>query len=241
MQAGSEAGAEMGSVAKGAVKGVVLGMGTVGKISAGVVTDAVRAAVWATGEVGGDVTNVTRKAIEGAIEAGKQLGMTAEEAAAAAGVGALEAAAGLGDIALKAADKALSGTISGVRLALGTAGTGKRVLIVDTNHANAELLAQRLVREGYQTMVAASLEELDQVIGEGGEIDIALVDLSGFDQAIWEKCEALRAARIPFIVISPQRSPAVQREGVRHGASGVLAKPLGMSELTEHIRMVLGE
>ncbi len=241
LRAGSDTGTELAPVAKGAVKGVVLGMGSVGKFSASVVADSVRAAVWATGEVGGDIGTVTRKAVEGGIEGAKQLGMTAEEAAAAASIGALEAAASLGAVALKAVDKALTGTISGVRMAVGAVGPPPRVLIVDTNRANLDLLSQRLSREGFLTVGATSLEELDNLITREDGIDMALVDLSGFDQAIWEKCEALRSARIPFIVISPQRSPAVQRDSLKHGASGVLAKPLGIPELADHIRMLVGD
>jgi len=61
------------------------------------------------------------------------------------------------------------------------------------------------------------------------------------DQRIWERCDRLRKARIPFIVISPQRSPLIQKDSMKHGASGLLVKPLGIKELMEYIHTLLGE
>jgi len=115
------------------------------------------------------------------------------------------------------------------------------ILSVGSNRANLELLGQQLVKEGYEALSAASLEELDNSIQEKTDIAVALIDLSGFDQRIWERCEMLRKAKIPFIVISPQRSPLIQRDSMKHGASGLLVKPLGIKELMEYIHTLLGE
>jgi DNA-binding response OmpR family regulator len=114
--------------------------------------------------------------------------------------------------------------------------TGKPVILVaNKNRADLGLLSQQLVKEGYDTLEATSLEELDARIRANKKIALGLIDLSGFDQSIWERCEALRKARIPYIVISPQRSPLIQRDSMKHGASGLLVKPLGIRELLEHI------
>ena len=90
-------------------------------------------------------------------------------------------------------------------------------------------------------MSVASLEELGQTIQEKRNIAMALIDLSGFDERIWERCELLHNSKIPFIVISPQRSPIIQRDSMKHGASGLLVKPLGIKELMEYIHTLLGE
>jgi DNA-binding response OmpR family regulator len=52
---------------------------------------------------------------------------------------------------------------------------------------------------------------------------------------------ALHQAKMPFIIISPQRSPLVQKESLKHGASGLLVKPLGNKELIEYMHTLLGE
>ena len=115
------------------------------------------------------------------------------------------------------------------------------ILAVDSNRANLELLSHEVSREGYTTVSAASLEELDQAIRENESLALSLIDLSGFDERIWERCEELRKAKIPFIVISPQRSPTIQRDSLKYGASGLLLKPLAIQELLEHIRTMIGD
>ena len=114
------------------------------------------------------------------------------------------------------------------------------ILCVGSNRANLELLSQQLVKEGYETVSAGSLEELDNSIQEKKDFAVALIDLSGFDQHIWERCKALREAKIPFIVISPQRSPICQTDSMKHGASCLLVKP-DIKELMEYIHTLLGE
>lgn len=109
------------------------------------------------------------------------------------------------------------------------------ILVANKNRADLGLLSQQLVKEGYDTLEATSLEELDARIRANKKIALGLIDLSGFDQSIWERCEALHKAKIPYIVISPQRSPLIQRDSMKHGASGLLVKPLGIRELLEHI------
>ena len=115
------------------------------------------------------------------------------------------------------------------------------ILVVDSNRGNLELLSQQLGREGYQTVTAASLEELDQAIQGKEKIALSLIDISGFDRHIWERCEELHKAKTPFIVISARRSPTIQRYSIKHGASVLLVKPLDFKDLLEYIHTVLGD
>jgi DNA-binding response OmpR family regulator len=115
------------------------------------------------------------------------------------------------------------------------------ILAVDRNHRNLELLSQFLGREGYQTRPAATLEDFDQALAEANGIGLALVDIAGFDRAIWERCEELRHHKIPFLVLSPRQSAAIQQASLTHGARGVLIKPLVVRELLGLIRSLLEE
>jgi DNA-binding response OmpR family regulator len=105
------------------------------------------------------------------------------------------------------------------------------ILAVDHNRRNLELLGQFLGREGYQTRTAAGLQEFDQALAEPDDIAVALVDIAGFDRSIWERCEALRHHKIPFLVLSPRQSAAIQQASLIHGAYGVLVKPLTVKDL----------
>lgn len=115
------------------------------------------------------------------------------------------------------------------------------ILVVGSNRANLTLLSQQLKQEGYEPVPAASLEELDRAVRKPDGLALSLIDLSGFDQRIWNRCEELRKARVPFIMISPQRSPTVQRDSMKHGASGLLVKPVGIRALMEYIHTLLGD
>ena len=115
------------------------------------------------------------------------------------------------------------------------------ILAVDHNSRNLELLSQFLGREGYQTRTAVDLQEFDQALAEADGIDLALVDIAGFDRSIWERCEALRHHKIPFLVLSPRQSTAIQQASLTHGAHGVLIKPLTVKDLLGLICSLLKE
>lgn len=114
------------------------------------------------------------------------------------------------------------------------------VLAVDRNHKNLEVLSRVLNERGYQNLTATSFEELDEALEDDQQISLALIDLAGFDEGIWLRCDALRQAGIPFLIISPRNLPSVQATGTRHGATGVLVKPLAAEELFGLINSLLG-
>jgi DNA-binding response OmpR family regulator len=115
------------------------------------------------------------------------------------------------------------------------------ILAVDHNRRNLELLGQFLGRGGYQTRTAATLEEFDEVLAGVDNISLALVDIMGFDRSIWQRCEELRHHKIPFLVLSPKHTAALQQESLTHGARGVLVKPLVVRELLGLISSLLEE
>jgi len=115
------------------------------------------------------------------------------------------------------------------------------ILIINANQTELETLTRELEQEGYATAGASSLEELDSVIGKQENIRLALLDLAGFGDTVWQRCDRLHELKVPFIVIAPQRSPAIQRDSMKHGVNGLLVKPLGIKELIEHIRAALGD
>ncbi len=241
IRAGSDAGSDLGSVAKGAVIGTIQGIGEVTKVTSSILKYSVGSAIKGTSEVGGDVAAVARKAVEGAIEAGKQAGLKAEDAASAAASGAIEAAGEFGDVAASAVAKSLSGTIAGVRMVFQIPSKKQTILIVNGNRRDLDMMEQQLRKEGYQVYTASSGKELDKSIQTSeGKISAALIDITDFDQNIWDECNKLKNMKIPFLVLSPKRSSVVQQESVNCRASGVLTKPLGAKELVEHIHSLLG-
>jgi CheY-like chemotaxis protein len=117
---------------------------------------------------------------------------------------------------------------------------GPLILVVDRNSRNVELLREFLERAGYAGIGATNLEEVDQIVEGPQRIALALVDVAGFDQQVWGRCDHLRRRKIPFLVISPGQFASVQETSLAHGAHGVLVKPLATKELSALIQALLG-
>lgn len=115
------------------------------------------------------------------------------------------------------------------------------ILAVDSNRRNLELLMRFIGGEGYQVHGAANIAEFDQALDELEKIGLVVLDLAGFDRSIWDRCERLRDAKMPFLVISPRQSLAIRQEGMSHGAHNMLVKPLTIKELLGMIRTLLEE
>jgi len=115
------------------------------------------------------------------------------------------------------------------------------ILAVDRNPRNLELMKAFLEEHGFYVETAATLEAVDRALLGRRTIRLALVDLAGFDRGIWDRCERMRDAEIPFLVIFPRQQAALQEESLEHGAQGTLTKPLAQRQLLGLISGLLGE
>jgi DNA-binding response OmpR family regulator len=113
------------------------------------------------------------------------------------------------------------------------------ILTVDTNRRNLELLNQFLGKEGYQTISASNLEQLDNILSQSLEIQLVLLDLTGFNSSIWERCEQIKNKQIPFLVISPRPNTVIQQASLAHGARSMLIKPLAIRQFLSLIKSFL--
>lgn len=119
---------------------------------------------------------------------------------------------------------------------------GAKILLVGRNATNLDLMAQVLRREGYQSVSATSMEALDEAIA-AREVDLAMIDLTGFDARLWERCAELQQHEIPFVLLSP-RQVATGVMGAAEGKLGeypVMTKPLSMQAFLSTVSAMLGE
>ncbi len=121
----------------------------------------------------------------------------------------------------------------------GKAGEGLKILAVSSNSRNLVLLRQILEEAGYEVVAVASLDEFDRLVLRGQELDLALVDITGFDQAIWSRCEKLRENDVPLLLIGARSGAALEQVGKKVGAASVLVKPLAVKELVGLIRYLV--
>ena len=110
-----------------------------------------------------------------------------------------------------------------------------RVLVVDRNPLNLDLLRRFLEQAGYGVLAAADYDSLDAAIGGEERPSVALLDLAGLDEGVWTRCDRLRALGIPFLIVSAWKDARAELQGLSRGACGVLFKPIGTADLLSAI------
>lgn len=112
----------------------------------------------------------------------------------------------------------------------------RKILIVEHNRRNIELITEFLSNDGYEVMSAATMEELDVLLKTPRIIGLAIIDLVGFDNSIWNRSEILRTEEIPFILVSPRKISSLGR-----GERSVLLKPLVVKEMLSLVGAIFQE
>jgi CheY-like chemotaxis protein len=117
-----------------------------------------------------------------------------------------------------------------------------RVLIVDDERANRQLLQIMLEPEGYELSVATSGEEaLASVAQQRPDLvvlDIMMPGMNGY--VVASRLKADPATRhIPVLVLSSLDDQNSRAHGAGAGADGFLAKPVDRRELCRLVRTML--
>lgn len=118
---------------------------------------------------------------------------------------------------------------------------GDKVLILDTDRAAFETVAEFLERWGFRSRQADPGRELDAQIREY-EPGMILVDLQFPDSGLLrlrEISENPDFAHIPLILIADDHSEEVAVMGISSGAQDIIYKPVRMAELTIRIEKVV--
>ncbi len=112
-------------------------------------------------------------------------------------------------------------------------------LAVESRPGNFIALARLLEKMNIKAMHALTLSEADGILAGQEPIAVAIIDLMGFGDDIWDFCRALRRKGVPMLIISPSNNPKAFQAGFEHGAKGVLKKPVMMRELADCIRALI--
>ena len=126
--------------------------------------------------------------------------------------------------------------------------TSKTVLVVDDERDTLSLLRLALNKAGFQTLIAASWEEVaEKVEGhykQGRLIDVIVLDLmmpgrSGFD--IMRSLQVVLTPIPPVIMLTAVTGFEQQVQARELGVSRYLTKPTTPTKLVETIKTVLAE
>jgi DNA-binding NarL/FixJ family response regulator len=89
---------------------------------------------------------------------------------------------------------------------------------------------------------AGSFDDAAALLDEGGEVDLVLLDLSmpgvrGFSGLMFLRAQY---PSVPVVVVSANDDPAVIRRCMDFGASGFIPKTLGIEQMRQAVKRVLG-
>src|SRR2546425_12525434 len=104
-----------------------------------------------------------------------------------------------------------------------------RLLIVDDNEMNRDMLARRLARKGYVIGLAGNAKELLQRVKQDAVdlvlLDVEMPEISGLD-ALQKLRECYSAAELPIIMVTAKTQSDDIVKALDLGANDYLAKPI---------------
>jgi adenylate cyclase len=123
-----------------------------------------------------------------------------------------------------------------------TARGNARILVVDDQRANVELLAEALRGRGYEVLLAGDgAAALEQVGASRPDLVVCDILMPGVDG--YEFCRRLRAqtatALLPVILVTSLDAHAERVKGLEAGADDFLSKPVNWEELFARVRSLL--
>ena len=122
-------------------------------------------------------------------------------------------------------------------------GTGARVLVVEDNDMNMQLVEYLLEEGGYRIVKAASGEEALSIARNGDPVDLILMDihLPGIDglSVVREmKSDAVTRA-IPILALTAHAMCGDKDRFLDAGCDGYISKPIDVKTFLSSIRMYL--
>lgn len=117
-----------------------------------------------------------------------------------------------------------------------------RILLVEDNEMNRDMLSRRLVRKGYEILIAVDGQQgLDQA--RSASPDLILMDMSLPVVDGWEATRQLKAdddtRRIPIIALTAHAMEGDQQKAREAGCDDYDTKPVELPRLLEKIETLL--
>ena len=116
-----------------------------------------------------------------------------------------------------------------------------RILLVEDNEMNRDMLSRRLIRRGYEVILAQDGQEgLDAAQAQAP--DLILMDMSLPVMDGWEATRRLKSApdtaRIPVVALTAHALSDDREKATRAGCDGYETKPVELPRLLETIEQI---
>jgi DNA-binding NtrC family response regulator len=113
--------------------------------------------------------------------------------------------------------------------------SGTRVLLVDDDAAQTEVVSEILSLEGMEVQSASEMQDIDRLLAE--RPDVVLLDLHGVDADAVAAAIKRMHVRAALLVLSGDLKLADHAKSL--GADGYLAKPYDLEDLLEAVARVV--
>ncbi|MEE8395428.1 MAG: response regulator [bacterium] len=117
-----------------------------------------------------------------------------------------------------------------------------KILLVEDNEMNREMLRRRLARRGHQVVTAADGREGLQM-AQSEAPDLILMDLSLPVMDGWEATRKIRGGEktgaIPIVALTAHAMAGDRERALESGCNDYLTKPVDMDQLAETIQRIL--
>jgi two-component system, cell cycle response regulator DivK len=118
-----------------------------------------------------------------------------------------------------------------------------RILLVEDNEMNRDMLSRRLERKGHQVVIATDGQQaLDLALAEKPELILMDMSLPVMDG--WEATRRLKAGgqtrQIPIIALTAHAMPEDERKAREAGCNDYDTKPIELPRLLGKIEALLG-
>ncbi|MFK7971448.1 MAG: response regulator [Bacteroidia bacterium] len=119
-----------------------------------------------------------------------------------------------------------------------------RILVVDDEPINQQVLKNQLSLQSYQVVSAMNGAEALKLLDAGGKFDLVLLDIMMPKMSGYEVCREIRKrflpSELPVIMITAKNQVSDLVEGLDMGANDYLTKPFSKDEILARIKTHLG-
>ena len=119
-----------------------------------------------------------------------------------------------------------------------------RILLVEDNEMNRDMLSRRLARREYEVLVAVDGKEVVMMAGSEAP-DLILMDMSLPVMDGWEATRQLKASpetkAIPIIALTAHAMSGDREKAMEAGCDDYDTKPIELSRLLTKMEALLGE
>ena len=117
-----------------------------------------------------------------------------------------------------------------------------RILLIEDNEMNRDMLSRRLERKGYEVLIAVDGEE-GVNMAEAEHPELILMDISLPAMDGWEATRQIKTSSktqdIPIIALTAHAMPGDRERCFKAGCDGYDTKPIDMMRLLEMIEKLL--